>query len=65
MGQADSKPSVLGGHEQLIDRFVGPEAIPAHDQFWVDLLSLPYPLPKMKPADFDEATREACAMLGW
>ncbi|CAI7879479.1 unnamed protein product [Closterium sp. NIES-53] len=63
MGAAESVP-VLGGHEELLDRFVGPTSIPANDPFWEKLLSFAYPLPKMKPADFDEATREACTTLG-
>ncbi|CAI5968914.1 unnamed protein product [Closterium sp. NIES-65] len=62
MGAAESVP-VLGGHEELLDRFVGPTSIPANDPFWEKLLSFAYPLPKMKPADFDEATREACTTL--
>ncbi|GJP29574.1 hypothetical protein CLOM_g17551 [Closterium sp. NIES-68] len=62
MGAAESVP-VLGGHEDLLDRFVGPTSIPANDPFWERLLSFAYPLPKMKPADFDEATREACTTL--
>ncbi|CAI5505919.1 unnamed protein product [Closterium sp. Naga37s-1] len=62
MGAAESVP-VLGGHEDLLDRFVGPTSIPANDPFWEKLLSFAYPLPKMKPADFDEATREACTTL--
>ncbi|CAI5467468.1 unnamed protein product [Closterium sp. Yama58-4] len=54
---------LLPAAPKLLDRFVGPTSIPANDPFWEKLLSFAYPLPKMKPADFDEATREACTTL--
>lgn len=63
MGAAESTP-VLGGHEELLETFVGSRAVPLHDPFWDRLLSFSYALPKIKPEDFDEATREACTTLG-
>lgn len=62
MGASESKP-VLGGHEELLERFVGSTSVPLNDPFWENLLSFAYPLPKMKPSDYDEATREACTTL--
>lgn len=62
MGAVEST-SVLGSHQELLDRFIGPNSIPLSDPFWEDLLSFSYPLPKLKPADLDALTREAWSTL--
>eukprot|EP00271_Cylindrocystis_brebissonii_P005392 TRINITY_DN17402_c0_g1_i1.p1 TRINITY_DN17402_c0_g1~~TRINITY_DN17402_c0_g1_i1.p1 ORF type:complete len:727 (+),score=106.70 TRINITY_DN17402_c0_g1_i1:575-2755(+) len=64
MGAAESTAAFLGGHQELLDKFVGPTPIAYHDTFWEELLAFPYPLPKLKPSDLDSATREACETLG-
>ena len=62
MGAAESS-SVLGEHEDLLRQLVSSKPIPANAIFWEDLLEFSHPLPKLKPADLDTATREACVSL--
>lgn len=62
MGAAESR-SVLGEHEDLLRQLVSSKPIPANAIFWEDLLAFSHPLPKLKPADVDSATREACVSL--